>query len=63
MAQTYGGEDYDYREWMIKRIEVFTGHLYDIGNLHAETLEKLYERIVGKAPSTQYRIERSEDKE
>ena len=54
----YGGQQHAYRDWMIERIEGFTGTLYDIGNLHAETLEKLYKEIVKKDPREQFRLER-----
>ena len=54
----YGGAQYEYREWMIERIEGYTGRLHDIGNLHAETLEKLYKEIVKKNPSVQFRLDK-----
>jgi len=54
----YGGRQYEYREWMIERIEGYTGRLDGIGNLHAEPLEKLYREIVKKNPEEQFRLER-----
>lgn len=44
-----------YGDWLIKEIQEYTGHLYDIGNLHNETLETLYEHIVGKNPFLTYK--------
>ncbi len=46
-----------YGDWMISKITEYTGRLYDIGNLHNETLEKLYAAIVQNAthPYTAYR--------
>ncbi len=35
-----------YGDWMISKIVEYTGPLYDIGNLHNSTLEKLYAAIV-----------------
>lgn len=55
----YGGKQYEYREWMRDKIEDYTGHLYDIGNLHADTMEKLYKAIVKKNPEEQFRLERT----
>jgi len=54
----YGGEAYKYRHWMIASIEAYTGPLDDLGNLHAETLEKLYIEIVGKNPQLHFKIRR-----
>lgn len=47
-----------YREWMVERIERFTGPLERLDTLHAVTLEKLYTEIVGKDPREQFRLER-----
>lgn len=38
-----------YGNWMISKIAEYTGTLYDIGDLHNETLEKLYAAIVQDA--------------
>ncbi len=54
----YGGAQSDYRKWMIDRIENYTGHLYDVGNLHAETLEKLYRVILKNNPRDQFELDR-----
>lgn len=45
-----------YGNWLIKQIETYTGHLLDLGNLRNETLESLYEHIVGKNPALAYRM-------
>jgi len=54
----YGGEYYEYMQWVIGKIEGYTGHLYDIGNLHAETVEKLYRAIEKKDPRVEYEKEK-----
>lgn len=53
----YGGAQSKYRAWMRDKIEDHTGFLYDIGNLHAETMEKLYRAIVGKNPRPQFKLD------
>jgi len=38
-----------YGDWMICRIVERSGPMYDLGNLHNETLERLYTSIVQDA--------------
>ena len=38
-----------YGDWIISKITEQAGHMYDLGNLHNETLERLYAAIVQDA--------------
>jgi len=51
----YGGRLIAYRDFMVGRIEQNTGVLYDIGNLSASTLEKVYTAIIKKSPRADFR--------
>ena len=54
-------EDKNYREWLVERLEGFTGTLDGEGkglfSLNTTSLEKLYKEIVEKNPAEEWKKE------